>query len=423
MMRFDEKQGDDVRDMLRSKAAEVRVSDDAWAKIAARLDDKPAARTLGRRLALAGAAAAAVAGTVVAANLGTETQVADPPPPPASSIASDPSLLDPVVVATEWLRARVPGAELAAGTLQDGGDGNASVLFLEGPVQTEVVVRQLSGREGWGVVGASSDMIPLFDVSYDGVNLQGRANAEAAGDVTIDYLLDGEVVDGGHHSTEAGDVMLGWQTDEPVEVAAVRVTLTVDGVTYLSEQTAQAVVDPATPVGSYVAIHPATDSAGLAELQRQADTGFRSDLLDPQAVAGAFLAELLPRGETPTSYTVGEFQLGDGMSGEVPYTLSDGSAGVILLRNLGEADSIWFVSGVTSEAVELGEPRREETHLVVDVTSQRAGTLAWTGAPSVEVGAGQVVSIGRPDTPIGSYPVVVRLLDGDRTLAIAARLG
>lgn len=417
---------DELREMLRTKAAEVRVSDDAWAKISARIQEAPA-RPVGRRLALAGAAAAAVAGTVFVANLpGPTSQVATPDTttsvPAESGIA--PSSLDPVVVATQWLQDRFPEVDVVAGELQGSEDGNATVVFREGGVQTEVFVRQLSGREGWAVVAATSDMIPLFDVTYDGRDLQGRATPEAAGRVVIDYVLDGDAQYGGVRDVAAReDVALGWQTSEAAEVAAVRVVLVVDDVRYLSEVTAGRVVDPAVATGSYVAVWPATDSAGLAELQRQADDGFRPDLLDPQAVAGAFLAELLPRDESPTSYTVGDFQQGDTTSGEVPYILSDGASGTILVRTTGEDGAIWFVSGATSDDLEIVEARREETHLVADVRSGATGTLTWTGATPVAVEAGQLVSIGRPDTPLGGYPIVVRLVDGDRTLAIAARLG
>ena len=417
------KTDDDIRTMLRSKAAEVRVSDDAWDKISARLEDAPA-RPIARRIALASAAAAAVAGTVFVANLEPAANVATQDPTTTTSVLA-PAAGDPVAAATEWLQARVPQANLVPGRLtSDDGDGNVVVTF-RGAIDTEVSVRHLSGRRGWSVVSAASDMIPLFDVTFDGNNLQGRATPTVDGEIAITYLADGVEDPGGTHAIAAGeDRGLDFHATEPVEIAGVRVTLTVDGTTYLSEVTAERVVDPAVATGSYVAIHPATDSAGLAEFQRQADEGFRPDLLDAQAVAGAFLAELLPRGETPTSYTVGEFQRGDTNSGEVPYTLSDGGSGIILLRTTGEEGGIWFVSGAVSDHVlEIVEIRTEETHRVADVRSLSTGTLTWTGATPIEVQAGQTVSISRPDTPLGAYPIVVRLMDGDRTLGIAAELG
>ena len=366
----------------------------------------------------AGAAAATIAGTVVAANLGTETQVAEPPPPTESSVASDPALTDPVIVATEWLRARVPGADLVAGTLQGSEDGNATVVFHEGEVQTQVFVRDEG--EGWTVVAAASDMIVLTDVTFDGSNVDGRATPEAGGELTITWLVDGE--DAGRHEIPAAaarqDVSVGLSLEQRGETATVRATLTVDGVTYLSEVTAANVVDPATPVGSYVSIWPATDSAGLAELQRQADAGERPDLLDPNEVAGRFLEE-----QGIIGFDTRAFQQGDSTSGEVPYGIEGGASGTILLRRTGGEGSVWYVTGATSDDLRIETTRREETHLVADVWSDTDGTLAWTGAPSVEVRSGQIVSIGKPDVPLGNHPVVVRLMDGERTLALAALLG
>lgn len=182
--------------------------------------------------------------------------------------------------------------------------------------------------------------------------------------------------------------------------------------------------DPATPTGSRIAVWPAVDSVGLAALQADADAGRRPDLLDPRAVAGGFLGELLPRDESPTSFAVGRFQQGDANSGEVPYTLAGAAGGTVLVRTTGEPGAIWYVVGATSASLHIVDTRREETHLVADVRSTMNGTLTWSGAPPVRViGGPDAFSIGRPDTPIGGYPVVVRLVDGGRTLALAATLG
>jgi hypothetical protein len=251
------------------------------------------------------------------------------------------------------------------------------------------------------------------------------AVAEMDGRMTITYLPAGQApIDGGNRPvTHTEQNPLGYEIIGADAVSVRIVLVTTEGVIAIAEMPAQNRRDPATAVGSMVAVWPATDSAGLAVLQQDADAGRRPDLLDPQAVAGGFLSELLPRNETPTSFAIGAFQLGDNTSGEVPYSLDGKPVGTVLLRRTGGDRSIWYVTGATSDTLQILTTRREETHLVADVQTTRAGTLTWTTATSIPVQAGQKVSIGRPDTPLGNYPVVVRLMNGKRTLAIAAQLG
>ena len=118
------------------------------------------------------------------------------------------------------------------------------------------------------------------------------------------------------------------------------------------------------------------------------------------------------------------FQQGDASSGEVPYTLSDGSHGVVLVRTMGGPKGMWFVSGATSDALEVAKVRHEPDDLVVDVHATVSGRLTWVGATAVEVEAGQTVGISRHDGPTvqSAYPIVIRLVDGSRTLGIVARL-
>lgn len=410
---------DDIRAMLRSKAAEVRVSDDAWDKISARLQEAPT-RPVARRLALAGAAAAAVAAMVFVANLpGSPTsQVATPT---TSEAAPRPDRGAVIEAVNEWLTTiladHIDYEPVSAGAHVN--DDTATVRITDAGIETEVVLRDEG--EGWMVVSASSDMIPLFDVTFDGTALTGRATPEADGQLTVSYLVDGAPA--GEHEMRRvqarEDVVLGYRSEVAGGSASVRAILVTDGVTYLSEVTAERPADPATATGSYVAIWPATDSAGLAELQRQADAGERPDLLEPETVAAAFLREVLG---TDQHIGVEQFQQGDTTSGEVPYQLYGEEAGTVLLRRTGGEGSVWYVTGAVSDDLEIRSVRREETHLVADVWSDTDGTLTWTGATPIEVEAGQTVSIGKPDVPLGSHPVVVRLMDGDRTLAIGAQL-
>lgn len=411
---------DDIRTMLRTKAEEATVSADAWDRIAARLGEADTAapvRHLTRRLAAAGLVAAAVAGTVLVANLPQTSQVAHT----TTTTTHEVSAIEPVV--TAWLHERFP-ADVDAGIpdVEVHGD-DARVTFRRADLATELFLRMQDTE--WRVVSAASDLVLVDNPTYDGHELVASVTPESDGQLTTTYVVDGRVVDGGTRPVTRTEAQpLGYPVEGARSVSVRVVLRTDDGTVAVAEQPAQVRRDPATVAGSYVAVGPATDSVGLATLQRDADAGRRPDLFDARAVAGGFLSELLPRGETPTSFAVGDFQRGDPTSGEVPYTLDGKAAGTIFLRRTGDDKTIWFVSRATSDVLEVVQTRREGTDLVVDVRSTRDGTLTWTGATPVAVKAGQTVSIGRQGTPaIGSYPVVVRLVQGTRTLAVVAQLG
>src|SRR5687768_1751600 len=64
-----------------------------------------------------------------------------------------------------------------------------------------------------------------------------------------------------------------------------------DGTVALSEVVPAG--DPAQPKGEIVHVWPATDADGMVVLQEEATLGRRPDLLDPRAVAGAYLSDAL----------------------------------------------------------------------------------------------------------------------------------
>lgn len=413
---------DEIRSMLHAKAAEVTGSDDAWDKIAMRLAE-PQPTKVGRRAAVVGVAAAAIAGTVFVANVGPTSQVANPAIEISTTTTVAPAPAAPVAAATQWLEQRLPGTQLPEGQLQGSEDGNATVLFRSAAVDTEVFVRQLSGREGWVVVAAASDLVPIFDPVFEDGMFSAEATAEAAGTAEVFYESDETTVPEADEPTQVEPQQgIPLRRSLPGTSATAWVILRpAEGPIGISQVTAAA-VDPAAPSGEFVSLWPAVDAEGLRQLQRDADGGDRPDLLDPRDVAGRFLGELLPGSETAQGFGLGEFRLGDATSGEVPYALPDGADGTVLLRRSGGEGSIWYVVGAASASLEVRETRREETHLVADVRSSMSGTLTWTGATSIEVRGGETASIGRPDTPTGRFPVVVRLLDGDRTVALVATL-
>jgi len=419
---------DDVRTMLRQRAAEAHVSDDAWERIADRLEQRPP-RHVGRSVAaVAAAAAALVAGLLAWPNPGG--QVVLPPATPTTL----PVALPPHVWAApegETLAEAATSYVMLRAGLADGrqepvmaDESHGSVRFTGDGVETEVLLERAGER--WLVVAAASDLVPIFDPAYDGSTFAATVVAEAAGQLTASVRAKDE--DGAEEGFAGAfaDVVRAREevsirherTGEPGLGLLVRL-MTDDGTLALGEVWAEVRDDPATSDGGLVAVWPATDAEGVRSLQAQADSGERPDLLDPRAVAASFLTEVL---DGSADFGVEPFQQGDATSGEVPYSLADGADGTVLVRRSGGEGSVWYVVGATSSSLEIAEVRREETHLVADVRSSMDGTLQWTGATPVGVRGGEIVSIGRPDTPLGAYPVVVRLVDDGATRAVAAEL-
>jgi hypothetical protein len=423
---------DDIRTMLRTKAAEATVSDDAWTRIADRLGEpEPKANHLPRRLAAVGVAAAVAAGVVVLANRPGDdrTPMAQSTSTTSQPTATTVSQRDPNFVRSvveDWLHDRVPGVVPGDLRQTDNPDGSVTVRFAGGELATELHLHPTNGGQGLEVASATSDLLHLDDPTYDDADgLVATAVAEMDGMLTMTYVMDGHEQPGGHYRVaHTEEQHLGYPVNGATAFVVRLVLRTDEGVTAVVEQPARRLTDPAKAVGSYVAVWPATDAVGLSTYQSQVNEGRRDDLLDPVAVAGGWLSELLPRDETPTSFELGKFQQGDASSGEVPYTLSDGSRGTVLVRTMGGPKAMWFVSGATSDALDIAKVRHEPEDLVADVHATATGTLRWTGATDVDVQAGQTVGISRHDGPTvqSGYPIVIRLMDGDKTLGIVARL-
>ena len=418
----------DVRTMLHRRADEARVSDDAWERIAARLEERPP-RHVGRAIAaVAAAAATLVAGVLVWPE--PARQVVLPPAttttvpvalPPHVWAAPEGETLADAATSYVDLRTGITGGRQEP-VMTD--ESHGTVRFTGAGVETEVLLERIGER--WLVLAAASDLVPVFDPAYDGSTFTASVVAEAAGQLTASVRAKDE--DGASEGFTGvfGDVVRARQevpirheqAGEPGLGLLVRL-MQDDGTLALGEVWAEERDDPATSDGGLVAVWPATDAEGVQSLQAQADSGERPDLLDPRAVAGSFLTEVL---DGSADFGVEPFQQGDATSGEVPYSLADGADGTVLVRRSGGEGSVWYVVGATSSSLELAKVRREETHLVADVRSSMDGTLQWTGATPVGVRGGEIVSIGRPDTPLGAYPVVVRLVDDGATRAVAAEL-
>jgi hypothetical protein len=434
---------DDVRDMLRTKATEARVSPDAWQKIAARIEEAERPKTWWRDARVAIAAAVAAAAGIGGVLLGTQPSpvpVATQPPTSAARLApdaphvwvSEPAVtIEQAAVAYVHDRtgARPVGAELTT-TSDDGG----TVLFRSGPVVTEIFLTRIEDR--WAVDSATSDLVPIFGTAYDGRTLTGTAVIEADGELKLEYAgADGRVVMSSGPTSVGFRDMVPFSPDLPgerwVTVRAVLRT-TGDGPIALSETWVEEDARPSTPDDWYTGVWPHTPHQ-LETLQEQADAGERPDLFDPVQVATLFFAERGMVGrEARVSILWDEFQQGDNTSGELPYEIEEtGSTGTVLLRRLGGDEAIWYVTAVTNDALELIDLRREGSSLVVDV--KVGGGVRLTGAavtPDGEVDAtpldgieaGQTVSIGFADTD-GRAVVTLRLENPDGSpLAVSSFL-
>ena len=369
---------DAVRSMLRRHADDVTPSPDAWEQIQAKIadDERPAAvvRRHPFRVMAGGAAAAAVAALVVGQVLPSPTSqvavdtptteapattavspgyTADVPTTPWVWPAADadlPALYDPVGAATAYLQDRT-GAVAEGGEVTFETDRAATVLFLDGPVVSEVFLEKAGNR--WFVDGAASDLIPLHQLTYTGRMITAEAVAESDGSVTLRYgAADGNPV----VEDPVGPVVfrqtIALEQEMPGEdwVTAGAVLQTADGTFAVSESwqrnpDASAVPDTA-PEGddTYTGVYPAYTGEELAGYDDAARTDGDTTYATPASTAGAFLGDVLfPRGTSDVSYEVGEFRQGDALSGEVEFTLSDGGRGVVVVRKASAEARIWYV--------------------------------------------------------------------------------
>lgn len=365
MMTIDE---NDVRQMLHRHAADVTPSDDAWEQIQAKIreEERPVAvvRRHPFRVMAGGAAAAAVAALVAGqvltspttqvATPTTETTVPapgiDPPdfpyvfPEPASS---EVAALDPVKSAKHFLEARtglVPGEP----RVLDKSPDSYHLRFDEGPVFSEVFLRR-DGRRWW-VDSATSDLLQL-QPGYVSGEIVGDGGVEADGTLTLRYRGG----DGDPSTTEERQVRRLDLIDYRQPMAG-EAYVVIGGVLAMDDGTFAVVEtwvqspnggavgpDVSEDPSSYLGIYPAytgEELAGYEDMAAEGDTTYT----DPRATAGAFLGDhFFRRDESEVSYSVGELQQGDNLSGEVPFTLSDGGEGIVAVRKASPDARTWYV--------------------------------------------------------------------------------
>ena len=427
---------DDVRTMLRHHAEDAHVSDDAWERIQDRLGD-PGAR---RRPLLPVIAAAAVAAAVLVAAVvvwpqDDTTNVVTPATP--TTAAHDPADLPPHVwasqegasladTAAEYVEARTGGRTgVQPPVMTD--ESHATVLVRDETFVTDLLMERSGER--WLVIAAQSARAPIRDAVYDGttftatvvpavdgyLGLMIRSRGEDRAAESFVNLSSRNVYDGVDvrvRHDKAGEPGLG---------LIARLSFG-DGTVALSEVWVEERHDTIT--GGITSVWPATDDAGLAALQAEADAGRRPDLLDPVAVARSFLSEVLD-GSTP--FSLDEFQQGDNLSGEVPYSLDASPAGTILVRREGPG-GIWHVSGAVSHLLELRSYDRDAHRFEVfaGYAGNRVDALVRTTGGGVSTGTTELSEhqaeavVGVPDTTGARWvQLVLRDLSPERSRVVA----
>jgi hypothetical protein len=434
---------DDVRTMLRERAAAARPSDDGWRQITARLDANgpviaPAAsRRPIRALAAASVAAAVLVGAVVVGGSGdtpttqvvTPATVDDAAPP---HIWAAPKGMGLEEAAAEFVAVRVKEGDVPV-IAESTFDGHATARATGRGVETELALRVVDGR--WYVIAATSDLVPIHGARYDGRTFAADVVAEIPGqlDLLVRAVDEDDATEG---FTGVFSEQVQPRQEVPVHhdrggepgIGLLAKLVAADGTIAYSEVWVQPEADPAVPTGRIVSLWPATDADGLDALQQQADGGERADLLDPQLVARNYIDELV----RPGDLEIGELEpTVDPSTSWINYQLPDGHGSVLLRRHGGER-GIWYVIGATADIVEIASARTSATGDALDVQifvgrpRTTVETTAWVdGRSPVRHTSGTTdnrspLELRLVDAQDARWLTVV-VRDGDAILGIAAR--
>ena len=366
----------DVRTMLRRRAGNVRVTDDAWDAIAARLGEPR--RAVRRSVAFVGAAvAAAVLAMAIFVARQHDTGVPVTSLPQRASVQLPPHVWegepgqDAGTVIEAYVKYRTGVAVTTAN--YEGSNDEVRATFLRRDVATEVFGRKVGDR--WLVISAASDLVPIDNPSYDGT----------MSTAVITPATDGEL------QLAFGDRFAAW--DSPHDV------------------TAQESV-PARSAGhvSIRALLRTSDGTiGLSEVM---------PVLSPLPEARRYLDEEL--GLADAEIGLNDFQQGDPTSGEIPYVIVGGGTGTIFVRQ--SANGAWSVTGITSDTLHL-HLERVDGGLAVSVAELEADAVTVTGLADGD-SADTVVAPGhtamlheRPGYPLRRVIAIART--GDRVVAVA----
>lgn len=337
---------DDVRAMLRERAASVQPARDGLQRIEAKLDG-PSRTTAARRLPVLAAAAVVVlglVGTVLLAQRdhdgtpvtsGTTTTTTTAPttvtegvfPAPGDDVAPA-ALHDPAAMANAYLDARIGDAPRVRTYEYQQGDARSGEVVFHGSVETTVLVRQGMG-DRWFVVGSASDLLPVHDAG--------------GGEVVMTADVIGEVHGENRSATGA-----------------------VEQITPVSTTTGAELWRGAAG-GAWRTITTKEGAVGLAEVQVVApenDAVLPGDgATDPRAAVVAYLDDRLGG----RSVTVNDFTATDDTHGEVTW-----EAGVVLVVRQGDR---WYPHEAVGDSIQIAGTSLDSGYISGSLTLAQAGTV------------------------------------------------
>jgi hypothetical protein len=348
---------DDVRAMLRERAAAVQPSRDGLERIEAKLEGVSQSQSpVARRLPLLAAAVVVVValvgavllaqgdddGTpVVTATTTTSTSTSSTAAPntvtegvfPAPGDDVDPAALhDPAALANAYLDARLGDAPRVRTYEYQEGDARSGEVVFHGSVETTVLVRQGMG-DRWFVVGSASDLLPVHDAGEGEVVMTADTAGDAHGAVrsATGAVAPVEL----RHVTEPGTEL--WRGTAGGAWFALD---TVDGAIGLAEVQ---VVTPEPPAAEDAVL----PSAGAG---------------DPRDAVVAYLKDVLGDG-----LTVNDFTPVDATHGEVTW-----EAGVVKVVKQGDR---WFPEEAIGDSIQIAGTSIDSGYIGGSLTLAQAGTV------------------------------------------------
>jgi hypothetical protein len=431
---------DDVKDMLEQRAAAVQPSADAFERIQAKLAGEVPVTAAARRrpsttwLAAAAVVVLALVGAVLFLDRDDTTNLATTPPTTAGQFApfplveavwpsNDPEVLNGISAA--WAREESPLSAVRlyltdrvgeVGLTDDdiaiavGDEGGTGVVTVTGPVVTEIDLRRLDGDGPWYVQGATSGLLGMGNVTFDGSTV--HTSVLPGTDGTLDVTAS--AVSGVASNAAFGeqDVIAEEQaetsftvSDDLTDAAQVVVTTVLRNgdVVALDDRLVDGPQsDDTTGTTTSIVAPPASTNEGV--WPKHSDDIDDETLSDPVSTAARYLEETV--GST-ASTVLSDFRRGDTTSGEIE--VSGDLTGTILLREL---DGRWHVEAVISDLVEAIEGAPGEVRLiakedgVLSILALDADGNVVTSMPNGGVVSGQEVLVV-PDAPDGT-PITVR---------------
>jgi hypothetical protein len=286
-------------------------------------------------------------------------------------------------------------------------DGAAQVT-VTGPIATVIDVRRLDGDGPWYVRGATSGLIGMGNVTFDGRTVHTSVLPGVDGNLDVSATAPAGVTmrGGGGSQTVVAEEQAETSFsvgDSVVDAPAVVVTTVLRNgdVVALDDRLVQGPPSERVGTTTTVVASPTTNDGVWPKANDHIDD---ETLSDPVKTAARYLEETVGSTE---STVLSDFRRGDTTSGEIE--VSGDITGTILLREL---DGHWQVEAVISDLVESIEGAPGEVRLiakedgVLSILALDADGNVVTSMPNGGVVAGQETLVV-PNAPDGT-PLTVR---------------